>query len=449
MKSGKKIRSKERDAILQSIRAGVVPKIGIHHIQVDRIQEVQSLLQDLERISDEGAAIRFIIGEYGAGKTFFLHLIRTVALEKNIVTAYADLNPTRRLYGSDGKARNLFAELMRNISTRTKPNGGALPSIIERFISSAIPETKDKGITVESVITTRLAQLSEMVGGYDFANVVAAYWKGYESDKEQLKQDAIRWLRGEFSTKTDARAALGVRTIINDANIYDYLKLMALFVRLAGYNGLLLGLDEMVNLYKLANTRSRNSNYEHVLRILNDCLQGTASGLGFLLCGTPEFLMDTRRGLYSYQALQSRLAENTFAKQAGVIDQTGPVIRLANLTQEDVYVLLTKLRHVFASGQKEKHLVPDEALVAFMAHCSKRIGDAYFRTPRETIKAFVHFLSVLEQHPEFSWQALLQDVAIERDVDVHQDDIIDDDRIEPSPATLSQNTDNELAHFRL
>jgi hypothetical protein len=225
---------------------------------------------------------------------------------------------------------------------------------------------------------------------------------------------------------------------------------MALFVRLSGYKGLLVGLDEMVNLYKLANTRARNSNYEQLLRILNDSLQGIAAGLGLLLCGTPEFLMDTRRGLYSYQALQSRLAENTFAKQAGVIDQTGPVIRLANLTQEDLYVLLTKLRHVFASGEPENYLVPDDALMAFMSHCSKRIGDAYFRTPRTTIKAFIDLLSVLEQHPELSWQSLLQDVTIERDVDVHQDDIIDDDdAIESSPTTLSQDTENDLTRFRL
>lgn len=451
MSSAKKIRPKERDAILQSIRAGVVPRIGIHHIQVGRVQEVQSLLNDINRIRDEGSTIRFIIGEYGAGKTFFLHLIRTVALEKSIVTAHADLNPTRRLYGSGGLARNLFAELMRNMSTRTKPNGGALPSVIERFISSAIPEARDKGVTVESVITARLAQLSEMVGGYDFAHVVAAYWKGYESDNEQLKQDAIRWLRGEFSTKTDARVALGVRTIIDDVNMYDYLKLMALFVRLSGYNGFLVGLDEMVTLYKLANTRSRNSNYEQLLRILNDSLQGIATGLGFLLCGTPEFLMDTRRGLYSYQALQSRLAENTFAKQAGVIDQSGPVIRLANLTQEDLYVLLTKLRHVFASGQPENYLVPDDALVAFMSHCSKRIGDAYFRTPRTTSQAFIQFLDVLKQDPQRPWQSLLQDVIIECDIDVHQDDTIDDNDIvtESTPTTDSQDTGDDLAHIRI
>jgi hypothetical protein len=289
-----------------------------------------------------------------------------------------------------------------------------------------------------------------MVGGYDFSRVIASYWKAYDSDNEQLKNDAIRWLRGEFTTKTDARAALGVRTITDDSNVYDHLKLMSRFIRLAGYNGLLVGLDELVNLYKLANTQARNSNYEQILRILNDSLQGISVGLGFLLCGTPDFLMDTRRGLYSHQALQSRLAENIFAKSAGVIDQSGPVIRLPNLTQEDLFILLTKLRHVFAAGQQEKYLVPDEALTCFMNHCSKRIGDAYFRTPRTTIRAFIDMLCVLEQNPNLSWQTLLQDMKVEKDSDLQQDDVIEDDGSISQPQTVATGkASDELASFKL
>ncbi len=232
-----------------------------------------------------------------------------------------------------------------------------------------------------------MEKLSDLTGGYDFADVVAKYWQGHDTGNEQLKADAVRWLRGEYSTRTDARAALGVRTIIDDANFYDQLKLFARFVRLAGFDGLLVCLDEMVNLYKLANTQARNSNYEQILRILNDSLQGSAAGIGFLFGGTPDFLTDSRRGLYSYAALQSRLAENTFAV-GGRVDMSGPVIRLSSLTPEDLYVLLRKLVHVYAAGDPDAYLVPDEALHAFMKHCSNRIGDAYFRTPRNTIRAF-------------------------------------------------------------
>ena len=409
------IRQKDRDAVIQSLRAGVVPRTGQQLIQVGRAKEIESLISDIERLTTGGSAFRLVIGEYGSGKTFFLNLIRAVGMEKKLVTTYADLNPDRRLHATGGQARSLYAELMRNLSTRAKPDGGALPGIVERFVSATMTEAKSAGEAPDIAIHRKLERLSEMVNGYDFASVIAAYWKGFDAGNEQLKSDAIRWLRGEFTTKTDARAALGVRTIVDDASVYDQFKLLSIFVTLAGFSGLFVCLDEMVNLYKLSNAQARNSNYEQLLRILNDSLQGTAVGLGFVLGGTPDFLLDTRRGLYSYPALQSRLAENTFAKQQGLVDFTGPVLRLAGLTPEDFYVLLTKLRDVYAMGEPEKYLLPDEALPAFMEHCQKRIGEAYFRTPRTTITAFINLLAVREQNPGASWQALLGQVQVEKD----------------------------------
>jgi P-loop Domain of unknown function (DUF2791) len=408
------IRPKDRDAVVQSLRAGVVPRAGIHLIQVGRAREVEALLRDIERIADGGSALRFVIGEYGSGKTFFLNLVRSVGLEKKLVTLHADLTPDRRLHSSGGQARSLYAELTRNASTRSKPDGGAMASIVERFVSEALREAREKNSSPEDMIRERLQDLSEMAGGYDFAGVIAAYWRGHDTGNDQLKTDAVRWLRGEFSTRTDARAALGVRTIIDDASVYDHLKLLARFARHAGFKGMLVLLDELVNLYKMANTQARNGNYEQILRILNDSLQGTSVGLGFLLGGTPEFLLDTRRGLYSYPALQSRLAENTFATQ-GLVDHSGPVVRLSSLSPEHFYILLTKLRHVFAGGDPASYLVPDDGLTAFMEHCAKRIGEAYFRTPRTTITSFVNLLAVLEQNPGTSWRDLLDGVQVVKD----------------------------------
>lgn len=415
-----RLRPRDRDAIIQSLRAGVTPRTGLQHIQVGRVREVEALLKDIERISDGGSAFRLVIGEFGSGKSFFLQLIRSIALEKGLVTIHADLSPDRRLHATGGQARNLYAELMRNLSTRTKPDGNALTSVVERFITESRKQADSSGATVDSVIEDRLSHLSELVGGYDFAKVIAAYWKGYEHDNEQLKSDAVRWLRGEFTTKTDARNALGVRTIVDDANVYDHFKLLSLFVRQAGYGGLLVNLDEMVNLYKLSSQKARVSNYEQILRILNDCLQGSAEYIGFFLGGTLDFLFDPRKGLYSYEALHSRLAENSFARAAGVIDYTAPTLHLANLAPEELLILLRNLRHVFAAGDASKYLVPDEALDAFLAHCSKKIGDAYFRTPRNTIKAFVDLLAVLEQSQALQWTQLIEQVHLkeERNTDM-------------------------------
>ncbi len=423
------IRPKERDAIIQSLRAGVVPRIGQHLIQVGRSMEVQALLKDIERIADNGSGIRFVIGEYGSGKTFFINLIRAIALEKKLVTAHADLTPDKRIHATGGQARSLYAEMMRNISTRSKPEGGALQSVVERFVTEILKQAKATGSNPEIIIHEKLTFLSDMVIGFDFSQVIAAYWKGHDTGNDQLKSDAIRWLRAEFSTKTDARAALGVRTIIDDSNFYDCLKLMAQFVRLAGYEGFLVCLDELVNLYKLSNTQARNANYEQLLRILNDSLQGTAVGLGFLLGGTPEFLMDTRRGLYSYSALQSRLAENIYAVK-GLVDYTGPVLHLANLSPEDFYILIGKIRDVYAYGKEDNYLIPDEGLKCFMEHCSKRIGDAYFRTPRTTITSFVNLLSVLEQNRQVGWQDLIGSVEVNRDTN-------------PDSAPIEEEVDSE------
>jgi len=408
------IRPRERDAVLQSLRAGVVPRVGQHLIQVGRAQELTAAIADLDRIADGGSAFRLIIGEYGAGKSFFLNLVRSIALEKKLVTMHADLTPDRRLHASGGQARSLYAELTRNLATRAKPDGGALAGILEKFIAQSQLEAASSGSTVEQAVRRKTERLTEMVNGYDFAEVVLAYWRGFEQRNEQLKADAVRWLRGEFTTRTDARAALNVRAIVDDASVYDQLKLLARFVRLAGYAGLLVCLDELVNLYKLANTQARTANYEQILRILNDSLQGDVEGLGFLLGGTPDFLLDTRRGLYSYTALQSRLAQNSFARD-GLSDFSGPVMRLAALTREDFYVLLSNLRHVYAYGDSTRYLLPETAIPAFMDHCSRRLGESYFRTPRTTITSFIDLLAVLEQNPDARWESLLPQVDVKPD----------------------------------
>jgi hypothetical protein len=421
------IRPRDRDLIVQALRAGVVPRAGQQLIQVGRVREVEVMLRDIERIGQGGAVFRIIIGEYGAGKTFFLNLVRAIASQQKLVTAHADLNPDRRLQASGGQARSLFAELMKNVSTRAKPDGGALGGVVEKFVAQARSDAKAQSVPSEPLIRSRLNPLTDMVGGYDFTEVIAQYARGFEEGNDSLVADAVRWLRGEFTTKTEARAALGVRTIIDDDQMYDHLKLFARFVRLAGFGGLLVCLDELVNLYKLANRQARDSNYEQILRILNDILQGNTEGIGVLLGGTPEFLFDPRRGLYSYPALQSRLAENTFAARAGLTDYSGPVLRLTSLTQEDFYVLLQRLRHVFAYGEPDKYLLPDEGITAYMAHAAKRLGEAYFRTPRTTITAFLGLLAVLEQHPGTDWRALVDAVQVEADTGATKEHAADSD----------------------
>lgn len=410
-----KITTREREAVLRSLAAGVVPAIGLQHIQVGRLDEVEALVKDLDQIEHGGATVRFIVGRYGSGKTFFLHLVRNVALQRRFVVVEADITTDRRLHGSGGKAQALYSELMRNACTRSKPEGGALANLVERWAGDIDHTVRSKGggdQDVKAEFARVLRPLQEFVAGFDFCAVLTKYYEGFLAHNQVLQDSALRWLRGEYSTKTEARQDLGVRTIIDDDSWYDYIKLFAAFCRIARYAGLIVNVDELVVLsHRLANSTARNNNYEAILRIINDCMGGRASGIGFLFAGTPECIEDRRRGLCSYEALATRIAANVFAT-GGLKDYSSPVIRLENLTPEDCFVLLSNLRRVHATDDPAKFMISDDGIAAFLEHCHNRIGAAYFQTPRETIKSFIGLLRVLEQNPGKTWQELLTPDAV-------------------------------------
>ena len=439
------IKAKERETIIQSLKSGVVPRAGLQHIQVGRSEELKSFIKDVDTIAEGGTSFRFVIGEYGSGKTFFLSLVRNIALEKGLVTMHADLSPTKRLHGSDGQPRMLLAEMTNNISTRTRPDGNALQNILERFISGAKDEASSSGRNPYDIISEKLNDLSDYTGGYSFITVIKKYLEGYESGNQELMDSSLKWLKAGYATKTDSLKELGIREFISDASFYNTLKLYSVLVRKAGYKGLLICMDEMVNLYKIPNSVSRKANYEEILSMLNNTLQGTFSNIGFIMGGTPEFLTDNIRGLYSYEALRSRLTENSFSKQLGVTDYNSVVLRLTSLTKEELYLLLMNLRHVFANGNEENYLLPDEALLAFLHHCYNKIGESYFRTPRTTIKSFIDLLSILGQYPNYKWTDLIASVEVQQDVEPSQVESILGTR---SNMTVSVDEDS-FSNFKL
>jgi hypothetical protein len=262
-----------------------------------------------------------------------------------------------------------------------------------------------------------------------------------------LMGSALRWLRAEYRTKTESRQDLDVRSIIDDVQFYDYLKLFAAFVRIAGFAGLLINIDEMgVFSHRLNSSLARTANYEVLLRILNDCLQGNVAGIGFLFSGTSTFLEDRRRGVFSYEALATRLADNTFAR-TGLKDFSGPVIRLPNLSLEDLYVLLHNIRRVFALDDPAKYLIDDEGIKGFLSHCAATLGADFYLTPRDAVKPFVGLLSVIEQNPGTSWKTILSQTVIDRSVDPEAGPP-DADEEQPTGMPPSKPGD-ELATFSL
>ncbi|RJP53355.1 MAG: biotin carboxylase [Anaerolineaceae bacterium] len=431
------ITKREAKTILTSLSAGVVPRTGLRHISVGRLPEVAALKSDLDHNREGGATVRFVIGRFGSGKSFLLQLMRTYALESKFVVADADFSPERRLFGSGDEAIATYRELMKNLSTQTRPDGNALPTIIERWISGiqtgvATESGLDHGSPefvsqVKSRILSTLNDMQELIHGFDFGSVLAAYYQGYAENNEELKSSALRWMRGEYGTKTEAYAALKIRTIIDSDNFYDYLKVFAIFFRKIGYSGFTVCLDEAAYLYTITNSVSRKNNYEAILSIINDCLQGKAAHIGFIFGGTPEFLEDQRRGLFSYEALRSRLASNRFLGE-GLQDFTGPVIKLSSLTTEEIFVLLQKIREIHQSQAAAPVKMTDQDIHAYMEETLRRMGAREFTTPRDLVREFVNLSNLLDQYPEKTWQEIVmglpapkedqpQDVSISNDED--------------------------------
>lgn len=406
---GTRIKDRDRLAIIKALRAGVVPRVGLQHVQVGRKAEVAAIVDDLKHAEDGGAGVRFVIGRFGAGKSFFLNLATTVALEKGFLVARADITTDRRLHGSGGQARALYAELMKNLATRARPEGGALGGVLEKWISDVMQEAGDDAAAVEEAIASKLRPLKDLVSGFELTQLLTKYYRAHRVGDEEIQHSVVRWLRAEYDTKTEARAELGVRNIIEDRDFYDYLKLFAAFARIAGYKGLVVCIDEMVVLsHRLTSRQARQANYEAILRMLNDCLQGSAEGLEILFGGTDECLTDRRRGLYSYEALATRLAQNELDTKG--TDLSGPVINLKTLTAEDLFVLLMRIRDVFARGDASKYLLPNEGLTAFLEYSRRRLGEEFFASPRDTVTRFVGFLQMLEADAALDWRAALGQV---------------------------------------
>lgn len=430
------LKPREATAIINSLTGGVVPKIGLQHITVGRSAEVDAFLQALSDVKNGHSMFKFWIGDFGSGKSFMLHLLNTVALKQKFVVANADFTPDNRLYSNDGKGVALYSAIMDNISIQTMPEGGALPTLLEKWIEQMLSEAAaEHGISlmdirkeehlplVEQKIMKAINTITE-VGGFDFGLVILKYYKGYITGEDGLKRNALKWLKGEYRTKTEAKADLDVREVINDLNYYDMLKnFCKLFVSM-GYSGFMINLDEAINLYKISTSTMREKNYEKILTIYNDCFQGKVNNLFFNLAGTKEVLENERRGLFSYRALRSRLETNKF-ETAEIRDFAQPVIRLLPLDHNEIFVLLKNLKQIFDFNFSTNIAIDERDIHQFMEELFNKPGAEEFLTPREVIRDFLNILSLLRQNPQIDKQQLFGDLQVrdERPVEMSLDDI--------------------------
>ncbi|SFW67200.1 ATP-binding protein [Chitinophaga sancti] len=415
-----KIPRRIAQTLLNSLKGGVVPRVGLPYITVGRRKEMEALLHDIDIINEGGASFRLIVGKYGSGKSFLIQTLRNYAMDRNFVVVDADLSPERRLYGNNGQGLATYREMIKNLSVKTRPESGALTLILDKWIDSVQTETVEEYGTrpedptfaakVEQKIFTVIHSMQDLVHGFDFARLLTMYYRSFIDGDDDLKGKVLKWFRGEYTTKTEARQDLGVGVIITDDDWYDYLKLFAFFFRQAGYKGMLVFADELVNLYKIPNSIARQYNYEKVLSIYNDALQGKAQYIGIIMSGTPQCVEDTRRGMYSYEALRSRLQEGKFAKQGGQ-DLLAPVLRLQPLTSEEMMVLTEKLADIHAGLYGYGRKITDSDLVDFIKIEYGRIGAEANITPREVIRDFIELLDIVYQNPDRDIRTLLQSDA--------------------------------------
>lgn len=410
-----KIPKRIAQTLMNSLKGGVVPRIGLQYVTVGRSQEIDALLRDVEIIADGGASFRFIVGKYGSGKSFLLQTIRNYVMAKNFVVVDADLSPERRLQGNRGQGLATYKELIRNMSTKTKPEGGALSLILDRWISNVQQQVMtesqlsltDPALSrlVEKQISAVIYSLNEMVHGFDFARLLTLYYQAHITGDDETKAKVLKWFRGEYNSKTEARQELGVNIVITDDDWYEYLKIFAAFLKQAGYSGMLVLIDELVNIYKIPNAITRQYNYEKILTMYNDAMQGKAQHIGFILCGTPQCMEDPRRGVYSYEALRSRLAEGHFSGEHK--DLLSPVIKLLPLTNEEMLILIEKLADIHAGLYDYKQIVNQQDMVDFIEIEFSRIGADTHITPREVIRDFIEVLDIVYQNPGIKVRTLL------------------------------------------
>lgn len=407
--------------LINSLKGGVVPRIGLPYITVGRENEINALLHDVDIIADGGASFRFIMGKYGSGKSFLLQTIRNYVMDRNFVVCDADLSPERRLQGTKGQGLATYKELIRNISTKTRPEGGALTLILDRWInavqtetaaeSELTPDSPEFEKAVEKKIYAVVNSLNEMVHGFDFSRLLTLYYRAFAEGDDETKGKVVKWFRGEYATKTEAKSELGVNIIITDEDWYEYIKLFSAFLKMAGYSGMLILIDELVNIYKIPNSITRQYNYEKILTMYNDTLQGKAKYIGIIMCGTPQCIEDTRRGVYSYEALRSRLAEGRFGGE--VSDMLAPVIKLSPLTYEEMLVLIEKLEDIHSGLFGYENRLKQKDLIDFIKIEYSRVGADTNITPREVIRDFIELLDITYQNPQLDVRSLLNSEKFE------------------------------------
>jgi len=409
--------------MMNALSSGVVPRRGLEYIAVGRKKETETFVNDLEDTAAGGGAFRFISGRFGNGKSFMTQMIRNYAMENGFVVMDADLAINRRLTGSKSEGLNTYKELLRNIAYKARPDGGALESLLQNWISNTqeklggSPSKED----IEKSMRADVASISSYQNYQDFMRVIVCYTNDFLDGKDDIT--ALRWLKGELDLKKESRKSLGTNVVIDDSNWYDMIKIWSGIVKSLGYKGLIVFIDEGVILYKLQNKVSRANNYERLLTMFNDIMQGKTQYMSIYVCGTPEFIEDPNRGLYSYEALRSRLVAGRY--ENGFDNYLGPIINLKPLTNEEVFVLLKTIKDLHEQRYEYKSQITDDMLETYLRTVMSNVVSTAMITPREITRDLISLLDTMHQNGDLNFMDLIEGRLVKAD-DNPDDEIIED-----------------------
>ena len=404
----------ELNDIVTALNSGLVPRSGIENIMVGREDVLIQIEIDLDNVSTGLSLTKFIIGKYGTGKSFMQAAITQKGYAKNFVVSKVDFSPYRRLYNNDGMGRATYVEIIKNMTTKTS-SSNTIESIIEMWIGNQISlfsSEPDFDLTNENYINKIILNIKKEIkdmdtcfGGTDFSDVLTLYLKAYIEGNTEKQRECIKWISGEYPNVSLAKHDLGVSVIINDQNYYEFLKVICRFVVLAGYSGLIINFDEVVNLYKISIKTIRDKNYEMILRIFNDTIQGDVHNLFITFSGTPQFLEDEFKGLFSYGALKRRLSSNKY-EDNDIYDYSQPVIKLRSLTNEEIFKLLKKLINIHELYYKYESNISNEDIIEYIRVQFNNLENNKI-TVGEIVRDFFGLLNVLQKNQQLNIRQLI------------------------------------------
>ncbi|GBG94530.1 biotin carboxylase [Ligilactobacillus salitolerans] len=435
-----RINPKEAASIISALEAGVVPQRGVRHLLVGRNEEVKEVLRILDDVAAGGSDLRFWVGDFGSGKSFMLRTIEAIALQKNYLVATVDMTPTRRFYATDGKAKALYTAIVNSIISQTAQNGNALDTVFSQWINQiaqavaseakiSLPEALSK--EAQSLMTNKILDITGSFAAaglaFEMGQAIVKYYEGVLDNDRMLKAQALRWIRGEIETKTEAKRELGINRVITDDNWFDAIKnLSELFSRL-GYAGLVINFDEAVNLYKLPRRQSRERNYERILNIYNECKSNEVQHLLVNFGATRKTVFDETRGLASYGALKGRLgAESSLDSE--LVNTNKTVLPLKPLTNEEIYTLLQRLTEIYNLHYRAQVELSLQEVQLYMEEQLNRPGADQFLTPRAVIKDYIEILDLIRQNPAIEVEKVIlskfgQESPVQKDSADTEDDI--------------------------